>query len=184
MSSHDWHVQPVVKDPYDPPPERCRLDRGLKTSFRLSSNLCAGYRLASLSRQRFVPVSAFPSLSFLRHPVNLYLFAPFFEPRITMDRGCNSKSYFSRRLTNQITVKSLLRINLKDRPAFARANIGSRGQVLGSCNGMFSGGFPTGAQGHLPRLTQRTCFPIPFGLATQSLSPGRSGSSTASSATS
>ena len=29
--------------------------------------------------------------------------------------------------------KSLLRINLKERPAFARANIGSRGFLLGSC---------------------------------------------------
>ena len=31
----------------------------------------------------------------------------------------------------------------------------------GSCNGLFSEGFPTGVQGLLPHLTQRTIFPLP-----------------------
>jgi hypothetical protein len=47
--------------------------------------------------------------------------------------------------------------NIKERPAiYARTTRVRRRLTPGSCNGLFSVGFPTGAQGHLPHLTQRT----------------------------
>lgn len=59
-------------------------------------------------------------------------------------------------------VKSLLRklrkINQSRNRVRAQANIGLRRFLSGSCNGMFSAGFPTGVRGYLPRLALRTGF--------------------------
>jgi hypothetical protein len=47
--------------------------------------------------------------------------------------------------------------NIKEQPAiYARTTRVRRSLTPGSCNGLFSVGFPTGVQGHSPRLTQRT----------------------------
>src|SRR5579859_388410 len=70
LSSHDWHVQPVVKDPYSPPPKRCRLDRGPRPKSQVSSNLCADCH----SPKRLIVVSASASLPFLYLPVNSFVF--------------------------------------------------------------------------------------------------------------
>ena len=43
--------------------------------------------------------------------------------------------------------------NIKQRPVFTRATRARERSTLGSCNGLFSAGFPTGAQG--------SCFPPP-----------------------
>ena len=125
------------------------------------------------------PFAPLPVYCFFDRPVNLDLFTLYSSRASPWIAVATRRATSQGQPTNRLAGKSLLRINLKERPAFARANIGSRGQVPGSCNGLFSGGFPTGAQGLLPHLTQRTCFPLPFGPATQHLSPGRSGSSTA-----
>ncbi len=51
---------------------------------------------------------------------------------------------------------------IKERPAKNTRATRARGSCTpGSCNGLFSVGFPTGVQGHLPHLTQRTSFPLP-----------------------
>ena len=57
-------------------------------------------------------------------------------------------------------------LNINERPANrARAAKAHRRLPPGSCNGLFSEGFPTEVQGRLPRLNQRTsittCFPLP-----------------------
>ena len=47
--------------------------------------------------------------------------------------------------------------NIKERPAKrARATRARRSRTPGSCNGLFSAGFPTGVQGLQPHLIQRT----------------------------
>ena len=52
--------------------------------------------------------------------------------------------------------------NIKERPAIHARADRARGRISpGSCNGLFSVGFPTGVQGRLPHLTQRTSFPLP-----------------------
>jgi hypothetical protein len=53
--------------------------------------------------------------------------------------------------------------NIKDRPAQrARATKAHGGFLPGSCNGLFSVGFPTGARDDIPPLpTLRTSFPLP-----------------------
>jgi hypothetical protein len=61
--------------------------------------------------------------------------------------------------------KSRTAQNIKEQPAnCAPAYKARRRLTPGSCNGLFSAGFPTGVQGLLPHLTQRTSlisFPLP-----------------------
>jgi hypothetical protein len=60
--------------------------------------------------------------------------------------------------------RSLLRLKVTprqiskiDQRAKHRATRAHERLTPGSCNGLFSAGFPTGVQGRLPHLTQRTC---------------------------
>jgi len=62
----------IVKDPYSLPPKRCRLDRGLNHSVKVSSNLLRGLDLAA-SLHRLVTLATFLILSDFHLVVKLHL---------------------------------------------------------------------------------------------------------------
>ena len=93
------------------------MDRGLETSSKLSSNLCADFYSDSLSCHRFVVVSAFPSLPFLHLHVNSFVFT------LLSSRSSSLIAVATRRVKSQRTdevgfCEIATAQNLKDQPAF------------------------------------------------------------------
>ena len=131
IGSHDWHVQPSCQRSFDGPPKRCRLDRGLSSNAQVSPNLLRCWFLLIYVRQHFG--ANFSKLSnFLPH-VKTNQELPSRSPQGTAQRKI-SKS-------NQHSVLAPLRRAKGVLP-------------FGSCNGLFSAGFPTGVQGVRPTLPQ------------------------------
>jgi len=88
-----------------------------RNHFRVSSNLCADFYSDSLSRHRFVVVSAFPSLPFLYLSVNSFVFT------LLSSRSSSLIAVATRKVKSQRTDKAGFREiataqNLKDQPAF------------------------------------------------------------------
>ncbi len=129
------------------------MDRGPRLASQVSSNLCAdlfslfAFASAFYRRSR---LSQFTVSFAFRQPFCFYSLA---EPLIIVDSGCNSASKHSEDSQRSAPVKSLLRKlrknNQQKRETFARANLGSRRFLSGSCNGIVLCGIPYRGSGAL-----------------------------------
>jgi hypothetical protein len=90
----------IVKDPYSVPPKRCRLDRGLNHSVKVSSNLLRGLDLAA-SLHRLASLATFPILSDLHLVVKLHLFASGPPNSLLAVRSLHSNRSARKRSLNQ-----------------------------------------------------------------------------------
>jgi len=118
----------------------------------------------SVSPLCFVLSATFLRLSGFLDSVKLYLFAQGRSNTLLAVTPCFAIRFA--RLVVSLSRSITLRINVQERPALsAWAYLGPREFPLGSCNGLFSAGFPTGATGESHR-TLRTSFPTSlFGQA-------------------
>jgi hypothetical protein len=163
--SHDWHVQPnCQRSLRDIRLSGALLDRGPVSYTRLSSNLLRSpaSRCTASTGVFARTFQTYRTSSFMSSLISSY----------TRGRSNSPLTVCSSRvkpicLSGKTPVqKRRAALNINERPAnHARAAEARRRFPPGSCNSLFSEGFPTGVQGHLPHLTQRTsittCFPLP-----------------------
>ena len=143
--SHDWHVQPICQRSLTvSSPKRGRGSR-FRNFIRMSSNLIARETGALQHAPAFLRE---PSKHIeLRYRGQAIFVVPSLIPgAISMHDRADSAGR-SRRAKYQRSTSA----------QSARATRAHGRLTPGSCNGLFSEGFPTAVQGHLPRLTQRTC---------------------------
>jgi hypothetical protein len=168
--SHDWHVQPncqrslrVIRL------SGTLLDRGL--AFRLGCpRTCCAHRNAYFStlRRFCANLLNISNLGFLVKSISVLRS----RPRKLVVGGCSSLRFRLTRPGNSPVQKLRTAQNINQHPAqYAPEPLRltevsqPTGDAPGSCNGLFSVGFPTVAQGLLPHLILRTsittCFPLP-----------------------
>jgi len=162
--SHDWHVQPnCQRSLRDIRLSGALLDRGPAVTPGCPRTCCAHQHRVALR----VP-------AFLREPFKHIELQPPSQARSLPPEAVPARCWrpvprvrISICLAGKTPVQKLrAALNINERPANrARAAEARRRLPPGSCNGLFSEGFPTGVQGLLPHLTQRTsittCFPLP-----------------------
>ena len=159
MSSHDWHVQPVVKDPYDPPPERCRLDRGPDRSqsvLELVRNVFRVY-LRLPVRSFLAPFPVYPNV---RLSVNPFVFTLISSRSSSLIAVATRKSKTIRRPTNRCLENRCcanFERSTSIRPSQFWLARPRRIVFLGSCNGDVLCGIPYRGRGALasPHPTNR-----------------------------
>ena len=187
ISSHDWHVQPICQ-------RSLRVSAWAGPLGSRPGPLSQGVLELVCAHQLTHPIASKPMQIFALAGVFARTFQKYrtllsmsslnvdsLEAAQPAVGGCSSIGVPKNLIRNLRAWKAHAAQNIKERPAkYARAARARGRSTPGSCNGLFSAGFPTGVQGRLPHLTQRTSFPLPStGQATRP-----PGGSTAQSATS
>ena len=146
IASHDWHVQPFCQRSLRALRlSGAPLDRGPDANGRVSSNLM---RFAGIFR----PCSEHPAI--LREPFKTIEVPALGQVKSLLPNGLLPEASSGPDLQAQVAQRKIS--NTLRRAQRARATKARESIAPGSCNGLFSVGFPTGVQGLSPHLTQRT----------------------------
>jgi hypothetical protein len=142
----------IVKDPYSGPPKRRRLDRGLNHSVKVSSNLLRGLDLAA-SLHRLVTLATSPILPDFHLFVKLHLFASGPPNSLLAVSSLHpNRSARKRSLNQRHRSRKISKSDQRSTPEPIRLT-GER--TPGSCDGLFTVGFPTGVLGFNTRSTNQ-----------------------------
>jgi hypothetical protein len=146
ITSHDWHVQPICQ-------RSLRVVRLSGTPW-IEAQACAWIVLELDAHRPISPLAQWAS-AFLREPFKV----------IKVQVTGQAKNPFEPLWITRFALRKTQSQKIKYRPAKrARADKARGRSTPGSCNGLFSVGFPTGVQrctSCATRKTLRTSFPLP-----------------------